>query len=93
MPKRKPRIAKFNKMKKIEETIARYQALRRQYKAEGNYAALSRLPANASPTRLVRICQLTGRSRAVYRKFHMSRNMLRELALDGKIPGVRKASW
>lgn len=44
-------------------------------------------------TRKVRRCELTGRSRAVYRKFRISRIMLRKLALEGKIPGMRKASW
>ncbi|MBX3359392.1 MAG: type Z 30S ribosomal protein S14 [Phycisphaeraceae bacterium] len=44
-------------------------------------------------TRLVRRCQLTGRARGVYRKFRVSRIMLRKLALEGKIPGMRKASW
>ena len=44
-------------------------------------------------TRLVRRCELTGRSRSVYRKFRISRIMLRKLALEGKIPGMRKASW
>jgi small subunit ribosomal protein S14 len=44
-------------------------------------------------SRVVRRCELTGRSRAVYRKFRISRNMLRKLALEGKIPGMRKASW
>lgn len=44
-------------------------------------------------TRLVRRCQLCGRPRAVYRKFHICRICLRMLAADGKIPGLRKASW
>lgn len=44
-------------------------------------------------TRIVRRCELTGRSRGVYRKFRVSRIMLRKLALEGKIPGMRKASW
>ena len=44
-------------------------------------------------TRKVRRCELTGRARGVYRKFRVSRIMLRELALEGKIPGMRKASW
>lgn len=44
-------------------------------------------------TRTVRRCQLTGRSRGVYRKFRISRIMMRKLALEGKIPGMRKASW
>ncbi len=44
-------------------------------------------------TRIVRRCELTGRSRGVYRKFRISRIMLRKLALEGKIPGMRKSSW
>lgn len=44
-------------------------------------------------TRTVRRCQLTGRARGVYRKFRISRIMLRKLALEGKIPGMRKSSW
>jgi len=44
-------------------------------------------------TRRVRRCEITGRSRGVYRKFRVSRIVLRELALQGKVPGMRKASW
>ena len=44
-------------------------------------------------TRTVRRCELTGRARGVYRKFRISRIMLRKLALEGKVPGMRKASW
>jgi small subunit ribosomal protein S14 len=44
-------------------------------------------------TRVVRRCELTGRPRGYYRKFRISRIMLRKLALEGKIPGMRKASW
>lgn len=44
-------------------------------------------------TRKVRRCEITGRSKGVYRKFRMSRIMLRKLALEGKVPGMRKASW
>lgn len=44
-------------------------------------------------TRTVRRCQITGRVRGVYRKFRLSRIMLRKLALEGKIPGMRKSSW
>jgi len=54
-------------------------------------AKSNRTPKYSS--RIVRRCQLTGRSRSVYRKFRISRIMLRELALQGKIPGMRKASW
>jgi small subunit ribosomal protein S14 len=44
-------------------------------------------------TRIVRRCEISGRSRGVYRKFRVSRIVLRELALQGKVPGMRKASW
>ena len=70
----------IERMKHVERCVAKY-------------AALARLPRNASPTRLRNLCALTGRSRSVYRKFKISRIMLRELALEGKIPGMRKASW
>ena len=56
-------------------------------------AALAKLPRDSSPTRSHLRCQLTGRSRGNLRKFKISRIMLRELALAGKIPGLRKASW
>ncbi len=54
---------------------------------------MSALPRNANPTRVVNRCQLTGRSRAYYRKFRLSRIMLRDLANKGLIPGVTKSSW
>lgn len=52
-----------------------------------------KLPRNASPVRHRNRCRLTGRSHGVYRKFGLSRNMLRELAMQGDVPGLRKASW
>ena len=55
--------------------------------------AFAKLPRNSCPTRLKRRCQITGRPRAYYRKFGISRIALRELALKGQLPGVRKASW
>jgi len=85
--------SKINKMKRNEKLVAKYAAKREQLKKEGDYAALAKLPRASSRTRLMRLCQLTGRSHAVYRKFRISRVMLRELALEGKIPGMRKASW
>lgn len=81
------------RMKRVERTVKKYADLRHKLKKEGDYAALQRLPRDASPTRLRSLCSLTGRSRAVYRKFKISRIKLRELALQGKIPGMRKASW
>ena len=58
--------------------------------AQRRFAKLGR---NSCPTRLKRRCRLTGRSRGYYRKFGLSRIALRELALRGELPGVRKASW
>ena len=55
--------------------------------------ALQRLPRNSSPNRVRNRCEMTGRSRGFIRAFGVSRIALRELALEGKIPGVRKASW
>jgi len=54
---------------------------------------LNKLPRNASPVRRQRRCRITGRPHAVYRKFGLSRNMLRQLAMQGDVPGLRKASW
>jgi small subunit ribosomal protein S14 len=53
----------------------------------------AKLPRNSCPTRLNRRCQVSGRSRAYYRKFGISRIALRELALRGQLPGIRKSSW
>ena len=53
----------------------------------------AKLPRNSCPTRLNRRCEMTGRSRSYYRKFGISRIALRELALKGMLPGMRKSSW
>lgn len=81
------------KMKRIQKTVDKYAAKRKALKEAGDYAGLARLPRDASPTRLRRLCALTGRSRGNYRKLKISRIKLRELAHEGKIPGMRKASW
>ncbi|MEX0776215.1 MAG: 30S ribosomal protein S14 [Phycisphaeraceae bacterium] len=81
------------KMKRIAATIAKYRERRTALKAAGDWAGLQKLPRDSSPTRLRNICAMTGRSRSVYRKFRLSRLMLRKLALEGKVPGMRKASW
>ena len=83
----------MERMKRVQATVDKYRALRRKLKDTKDYAGLQKLPRNASPTRVRSLCALTGRSRAVYRKFRISRIMLRELALQGKVPGMRKASW
>ena len=54
---------------------------------------LQKLPRDASPSRLQRRCRVTGRPHAVYRKFGLCRNKLRETAMRGEVPGLRKASW
>jgi small subunit ribosomal protein S14 len=83
----------ISKQKRREALSKKYAELRRQLKKEKNYSALAKLPRDSSPTRSHNRCQLTGRGRAFLRKFKVSRIMLRELALQGKIPGLRKASW
>ncbi len=54
---------------------------------------LQKLPRDASPVRLQRRCLITGRPHAVYRRFGLSRNKLRELAMNGDVPGLVKSSW
>jgi small subunit ribosomal protein S14 len=73
--------------------VAKFAEKRAALKAAGDYAALDLLPKNASPVRLKNRCQLTGRSRGYMRHFGVSRVMFRDMALQGKIPGVTKASW
>lgn len=79
--------------RKKEATVARFAAKRAALKAAGDYAGLDKLPKNASPVRLHNRCKLTGRPRGYMRKFGISRVTFRELASQGKIPGVVKASW
>ncbi len=81
------------RQRKREALVAKYAAKRAALKEAGDYQALSKLPRNASPVRLKNRCQLTGRPRGYIRYFGMSRIVFRDMALDGKIPGVRKASW
>jgi len=83
----------FTRMARVQKTVDKYAALRKKLKEEGDYAGLARLPRDASPTRLRNMCALTGRTRGVYRKLGISRIKLRDLALEGKIPGMKKASW
>ncbi len=73
--------------------VAKYAAKRTALKAAGDYEGLDKLPKDASPVRLHNRCNLTGRPRGYIRKFGISRNVFREMALAGKIPGVTKASW
>ena len=74
-------------------TVAKYAALRAELKAKKDYAGLSQLPRDASPTRVVNRCQMSGRRRSFIRRFKLSRIAFRELASNGMIPGVTKSSW
>ncbi|MEO7298889.1 MAG: 30S ribosomal protein S14 [Verrucomicrobiota bacterium] len=78
---------------KKRATVKKYAAIRAELKAKGDYAGLSKLPRNASPTRVVNRCTMSGRRHAYMRKFGYSRLTFREAALNGLIPGVTKASW
>lgn len=79
--------------KRRENTVSKYAELRKQLKAEKDYIGLTMLPRDASPTRVVNRCEVTGRRRAFIRRFKMSRITFRELASQGMIPGVTKSSW
>ncbi|RYY87661.1 MAG: 30S ribosomal protein S14 [Chitinophagaceae bacterium] len=81
------------RQRKREVLVAKFAEKRAALKAAGDYAALDQLPRNASPVRLRNRCQLTGRPRAYSRYFGISRIALRDMALNGMIPGLKKASW
>jgi small subunit ribosomal protein S14 len=83
-------IVRDEKRRKLYE---KYKKLRQELKAKGDYESLQKLPRNSSPTRLKNRCMFTGRSRGYYRKFGVSRLVLREMALRGEIPGLKKSSW
>ncbi|MBO4722533.1 MAG: 30S ribosomal protein S14 [Muribaculaceae bacterium] len=78
---------------KRERMVAKYAAKRAALKAAGDYEALQALPRNASPVRLHNRCKISGRPKGYMRQFGISRINFREMASQGLIPGVRKASW
>lgn len=78
---------------KREKAVALYAEKRAALKAAGDYEALDKLPRNASPVRLKNRCQLTGRPKGYMRQFGIARVIFRDMALEGKLPGVTKASW
>jgi small subunit ribosomal protein S14 len=78
---------------KRAKMVAKYAEKRAKYIAEGNYDALQSIPKNASPVRLHNRCKITGRPKGYIRQFGISRIQFREMASNGLIPGVRKASW
>ncbi len=81
------------RQRKRETMVARYAEKRAKLKAEGNYDELQKIPRNASPVRLRNRCKITGKPRGYMRVFGVCRNQFRELASNGKIPGVTKSSW
>ncbi len=81
------------RQRKREALVAKFAEKRAALKQAGDYAALDQLPRNASPVRLKNRCQLTGRPKGYIRYFGISRVTFRDMALNGKIPGVKKASW
>ena len=81
------------RQRKREAMVAKFAEKRAALKAAGDQAGLDALPRNASPVRLKNRCQLTGRPKGYMRHFGICRNMFRDMALEGKIPGVKKASW
>jgi small subunit ribosomal protein S14 len=83
----------INRNDRKRKTVEKYAALRAELKAKKDYIGLLQLPRDASPTRVVNRCQVTGRRRAFIRRFKISRLTFRELASAGLIPGVTKSSW
>jgi small subunit ribosomal protein S14 len=81
------------RQRKRERMVAQYAAKRAALREANDFAGLDKLPKNASPVRLKNRCQLTGRPRGYIGYFGVSRNVFRDMALAGKIPGVKKASW
>ncbi|NND71322.1 MAG: 30S ribosomal protein S14 [Rhodothermales bacterium] len=79
--------------RKRRRMVVKYAAKRAALKEAGDYEGLQKLPRNASPVRLRNRCAMSGRSRGYIRRFGISRIVFRDMALAGKIPGVRKASW
>lgn len=83
-------IAREAKRRKM---VAKYAELRAQLKKEGKWEELDKLPKNSSAVRLHNRCMLTGRPKGYMRKFGINRVTFRKMALEGKIPGITKASW
>ncbi|RPI19409.1 MAG: 30S ribosomal protein S14 [Ignavibacteriae bacterium] len=83
-------VARQNKRVKL---VAKFAQKRKELKENGDFDGLSALPRNSNAVRLHSRCAVTGRARGFYRKFGISRLTFRKMALEGKIPGVRKASW
>ena len=87
------RKALIARERKREKMVVKYAELREKLKKEGKWEELDKLPRNSSSVRLHNRCRLTGRPKGYMRMFGISRVALRKMALNGKIPGVTKASW
>jgi small subunit ribosomal protein S14 len=81
------------RQKKREKMVAQHAAKREELKKAGDWKALDEMPRNSSKVRLKNRCQITGRPKGYVRYFGLSRIMVRDMALNGKIPGLKKASW
>ncbi len=79
--------------RKRERMVAKYADKRAALKEAGDWDALQKLPKNSSKVRMHNRCKLTGRPRGYMRQFGISRVTFREMAVEGKIPGIKKASW
>ncbi len=79
--------------RKRQRLVERYAEKRAKLKEAGDWVGLDKLPRNSSPVRLHNRCKLTGRPRGYMRKFGISRVVFRDMASQGKIPGVTKSSW
>ena len=99
---KKSQVNRDNRRKKLIERYAEKRSELRKKLNDPNVSIeeklevqeqFAKLPRNSCPTRLNRRCAVSGRSRSYYRKFGISRIALRELALRGQLPGVRKSSW
>lgn len=78
---------------KRQRLVAKYAERRQALRKAGDQEGLQKLPLNSSPVRLRNRCIVTGKGKGIFRKYGLCRNQFRQLALEGKIPGVRKASW
>lgn len=81
------------RQRKRERMVAQHAAKREELKKAGDWKALDEMPKNSSKVRLKNRFQLTGRPKGYVRYFGISRVALRDMALNGKIPGLKKASW
>ncbi|MEW5798259.1 MAG: 30S ribosomal protein S14 [Bacteroidota bacterium] len=87
------KLSSVARQRRREKLVAKFAAKRKELIEQGDVEGLRKLPRDSNPNRLKNRCNLTGRTRGYYRKFGLSRLMLRKLAHEGKIPGLVKASW